>query len=260
MKIEGVLLDWAGTTVDFGCMAPVRAFMDSFAANGITVTEEETRKPMGMLKRDHIKTMLSMDRIAAQWQKRYGRSWEPQDIETIYSSFEPDLLASLADYTKVKPGVLKTVTALRARGIKIGSTTGYTDTMMKIVAPTAAVQGYQPDCWFSPDATNGMGRPYPYMIFKNIMELKLSDVRCVIKAGDTVSDIAEGRAAGVWSVGIIDGSSVMALTEDAFRSLTEYEKNERREAVRHTFMNAGADYVITDITELPAVIQAIQQQ
>lgn len=81
MNVEGIIFDWAGTTVDFGCMAPVRAFMDSFKANGIAVTEEETRKPMGMLKRDHIKTMLSMYRIAAIWKEKYGRDWETGDIE-----------------------------------------------------------------------------------------------------------------------------------------------------------------------------------
>ncbi|MCH4179659.1 MAG: phosphonoacetaldehyde hydrolase, partial [Megasphaera sp.] len=149
MKIEGVILDWAGTTVDFGCMAPVKAFMDSFAVNGVIVTEEETRKPMGMLKRDHIQTMLSMERIAAEWQRVYARPWQPQDIDSIYSSFEPELLDTLAEYTKVKPGVLETAVMLREQGVKIGSTTGYTDKMMEIVVKTAAEQMYKPDCWIS---------------------------------------------------------------------------------------------------------------
>lgn len=109
MNVEGIIFDWAGTTVDFGCMAPVRAFMDSFKANGIAVTEEETRKPMGMLKRDHIKTMLSMDRIAALWKEKYGRDWETGDIEKIYGSFEPELMSTLTNYTTVKPGIVDAV-------------------------------------------------------------------------------------------------------------------------------------------------------
>lgn len=260
MNIEGVIFDWAGTTVDFGCMAPVRAFMDSFAANGITVTEEETRKPMGMLKRDHIRTMLSMERISAAWKQTHGSDWTEDDVETIYSHFEPELLSTLVGYSQVKPGVLDTVAKLRAMGLAIGSTTGYTDVMMDIVVKAAAEQGYVPDCWFSPDSTEGKGRPYPYMIFKNMMKLGLSDVRCVVKAGDTVSDIKEGKAAGVWSVGIIDGSSVMGLSEAQFNELTEDEKARRRQDVRAVFEAAGADYVIQDITELPAVIEAIQHR
>ena len=260
MKIEGIIFDWAGTTVDFGCMAPVRAFMDSFAANGVTVTEEETRKPMGMLKRDHIRTMLSMERIGEAWKEAHGCDWEDGDVEKVYGHFEPELLSTLANYSKVKPGVIDTVAKLRSMGLAIGSTTGYTDVMMDIVVKAAAEQGYEPDCWFSPDSTDGKGRPYPYMIFKNLMKLGLSDVRCVVKVGDTVSDITEGKAAGVWSVGIIDGSSVMGMNEDQFNALSEEEKTRKRQDVRAVFEGAGADYVIQDSTELPAVVEAIQHR
>lgn len=260
MQIEGIIFDWAGTTVDFGCMAPVRAFMDSFQAQGISVTEDETRKPMGLLKRDHIKTMLAMERIAALWQEQYGRPWTMDDVETIYSRFEPELMATLTNYTTVKPGILAVVQKLRDRGLKIGSTTGYTDTMMAVVVKAAAAQGYAPDCWFSPDAVGGQGRPYPYMIFKNMMELALSDVRKVIKIGDTVSDIQEGKAAGVWSVGVIDGSSVMGLSESQFANLSPERQQTKREAARQVFAAAGADFIIQDMNGLLDVIQTIEQQ
>ena len=55
---------------------------------------------------------------------------------------------------------------MRIHGIKIGSTTGYTDKMMEIIVPLAKEKGYTPDTWFSPDSTNNVGRPYPYMIFQ----------------------------------------------------------------------------------------------
>ena len=56
-KIEAVIFDWAGTTVDYGCFAPVQAFITAFEEYGITPTFDEVREPMGMLKRDHIRTM-----------------------------------------------------------------------------------------------------------------------------------------------------------------------------------------------------------
>ena len=68
MKLEAVILDWAGTTVDFGCFAPVQAFLDGFAAFGIHPTLEEVRAPMGLLKWDHIHTMMQMPRISAEWE------------------------------------------------------------------------------------------------------------------------------------------------------------------------------------------------
>ena len=71
-KIEAVIFDWAGTTVDFGCFAPVQAFVEVFKHFGIEPTMEEVRKPMGMLKRDHIKTMLSMERFTGFGWKNMG--------------------------------------------------------------------------------------------------------------------------------------------------------------------------------------------
>ena len=53
MKPQLVIFDWAGTTVDYGCFAPVNAFALAFQKFGVTPTVEEIRAPMGMLKRDH---------------------------------------------------------------------------------------------------------------------------------------------------------------------------------------------------------------
>ena len=103
------------------------------------------------------------------------------------------LMSVLHLYADPKPGVTEAVEMLREKGIKIGSTTGYTDKMMEIVVPAAASKGYEPDVWFSPDSTGQKGRPYPYMIFRNMEALNLMDVRRVIKVGDTVSDIREGK-------------------------------------------------------------------
>ena len=81
--------------------------------------------------------------------------------------------------------------------------------MMEIVTREAAKKGYEPDCWFSPDSVQHMGRPYPYMIFRNMEMLRVASVKNVIKVGDTISDIKEGRNAGVFTVGIVEGSSEM---------------------------------------------------
>ena len=42
-KVECIIMDWAGTSVDYGCMAPVAAFVESFKNIGLEVTPEETR-------------------------------------------------------------------------------------------------------------------------------------------------------------------------------------------------------------------------
>ncbi len=140
-KIKVVIFDWAGTTVDFGCMAPVQAFMEVFKAYGIEPTMEEVRGPMGMLKIDHIRTMLKMDRIKTCWMEKYGKEPGEEEPQQLYGIFEEKLLSILPNFSDPKPGVVDVVNRLRRNGFKIGSTTGYTDKMMDIVAPIAEEKG-----------------------------------------------------------------------------------------------------------------------
>ncbi|MBA4508037.1 phosphonoacetaldehyde hydrolase [Clostridium sporogenes] len=256
-KIEGLIFDWAGTTVDFGCFAPVNVFMEIFKSAGVEVTMEEARAPMGMLKRDHIKAMLEMPRIKVLWSQKYGRDFNEKDVDDLYSSFEPLLLSSLSKYTEPIPEVLDTVRELKEKGFKIGSTTGYTDSMMDIVVKGAKENGYEPDFWITPDSTNSLGRPYPYMIFRNMEALKLSAPWKLIKVGDTASDIKEGINAGVWSVGVVVGSSQMGLSYEEFTNLSEIEKYEIIKKTEEIFLAQGADFAISTMKELPELIEQI---
>lgn len=249
-RYKVVVFDWAGTTVDYGCFAPVQAFVEVFKHFGIEPTMEEVREPMGMLKKDHIRTMLQMERITSLWEIKYRRKWTEEDVEDLYEIFEEKLLSILDQFVEVKPYVLETVEELRKRGIKIGSTTGYTDKMMEIIVPKAKENGYEPDAWFSPDAVGGFGRPYPYMVFKNMQALGIQSVDQVMKVGDTVSDIKEGKNAGVYTVGVIEGSSEMGLSEAEYGALSEAEKEEQIARVKEKFLNAGADAVIRNMKEL----------
>lgn len=247
MKFDGIIFDWAGTTVDYGSFAPVQAFVEAFEAFGITPTLEEVRKPMGMLKIDHIRTMLSMDRIHDLWKEKQGRDWTEEDVQHVYEIFEKKIMEILSRFAEPKPYVVETIQKLREMGLKIGSTTGYTDEMMAVVVPGAKAKGYEPDCWFSPDAVGKCGRPYPYMIFKNMEALKLQDVSRVMKVGDTVSDIKEGKNAGMVSVGIIEGSSVLGLTQAEYEGLSKKEKEAANKKAAETYFAVGADYVVQDI-------------
>lgn len=256
-KVEGVIFDWAGTTVDFGCFAPVNVFLQVFKDKGIEVTMDEAREPMGMLKRDHIKTMLKMKRINNLWREKHGGDFDEKDVDALYSSFEQLLINSLSMFSKPLPDVVETVKVLRNSGIKIGSTTGYTDKMMDVVLENSRKNGYEPDFWITPDSTNSYGRPYPYMIYRNIEALKLSATWKVVKVGDTKADINEGLNAGVWSIGVVIGSSQMGLNNEEFECLSKSRKNEFIKSTERAFLEAGADFTIKTMKELPQLIQKI---
>ena len=146
---------------------------------------------------------------------------------------------------------------LRSQGLKIGSTTGYTQIMMDVVVPNALKKGYGPDFYITPDGTNSLGRPYPYMIYRNMEALKLSAAWKVVKVGDTASDIKEGVNAGVWSVGVIIGSSEMGLSLDEFNALSESDKEGIISKTEESFLNNGADFTIKSMSELPQLIEKI---
>ena len=42
-RFDAVIFDWAGTTVDYGCFAPVQAFVEAFREFGVEPTMDETR-------------------------------------------------------------------------------------------------------------------------------------------------------------------------------------------------------------------------
>lgn len=165
-KIECVIMDRAGTVIDYGCFAPVAAFVKSFQAIGIDITTEEARRPMGLTKIDHIRALFEMERIGQLFTEKFGRPFNQTDVNERYADFRQLLFATLTEYTDPIPGVINTIGQLREMGLKIGSTTGYTDEMMKTVVPSAAAKGYATDFYATSDGLPG-GRPYPYMIFRN---------------------------------------------------------------------------------------------
>lgn len=259
-KIEAVILDWAGTTVDFGSQAPVQAFVESFRQFGVTPTAEEVRAPMGMLKWDHIHTMMQMPRIRDAWKTAHGRDWDRADVDAVYQASETAILKILQDFAEPKPHVLAAMEKLRGKGIKIGSTTGYTDQMMEIVAASAKAQGYAPDAVFTPDAVNGKGRPWPYMVFRNLEALGVSSVSAAIKVGDTAADIAEGKHAGLISVGVVEGSSIMGLSRQEYDALTAEQREEACLRTRRRYEELGADYILENMSELEDLIFDLEKQ
>jgi len=252
-KVSGVILDWAGTAVDYGCFAPVNAFEQIFATRGIFPTTEEVRGPMGQAKREHIQIMLQGERLSQLWREKYGRDWTEADVDEMYEQFDELLFESLLDFVDVKPGVLDTVDMLRDRDIKIGSTTGYTPEMMKVVSDGAKAGGYAPDEYVTP-ACVGYGRPHPFMVFENMRRLNLGSEDEIIKVGDTISDIIEGKNAKVYSVGVIEGSSEMGLTEEEFESLTDDQKAHLSEDIRNRYLEAGADAVLQEVKDLKLLL------
>lgn len=255
-QIKMVVFDWAGTTVDYGSSAPMDVFKMVFDEAKIYLTREEINGPMGMEKKTHIRSLLSLESAKRQWEQVYHRIWNEEDVETLYQKFEAKLHEVVAEYSTPIDGVVDTVKVLRENGIKIGSTTGYNNEMMKQVLPMAKACGYEPDCVVTPDIT-GKGRPTPFMLNECMRVLNVYPPKCVVKVGDTITDIYEGKNAGAWSIGILAGSNLLGLTKKEYEAMTEVELAVLKDITTKKYLEAGADLVIDNITELPAAIEKL---
>lgn len=256
-QLQALILDWAGTTVDHGSLAPVRVLQKIFSDRGIEITEEEARRDMGVLKKDHIRALLRLPRVATEWEKQYRRSPGEEEVERLFADFVPQQLACLLECSSVISGVSDTVRNLRDRGLKVGSTTGYTRPLMDILVPHAASQGYVPDCVVCPDDV-GAGRPYPWMIYENAIRMKVCPLEALVKIGDTISDIEEGLKARTWAVGVARTGNMIGVTEEQWRSFSRDEQTRRLEGAHRKLQDAGAHYVIDTFAEIYPILDQIE--
>jgi phosphonoacetaldehyde hydrolase len=255
-RVRAVIFDWAGTTVDFGSLAPLRTLERAFAEAGVAITESEGRRDMGIAKRDHIAALLRMPRIAAAWGEKHGHEPVEKDRDALYERFIPLQIACLKDYSQVIRGVPEITQDLRARGIKIGSTTGYTRSMLDVLTAQAEANGYRPDCSLSPEDV-GAGRPHPFMIYAAAIKMQVYPLAAIVKVGDTESDIYEGLNAGAWSVGVAASGNGVGLSEDKFLALSQEERAGRVRKARQDLQAAGAHYVVETLGELNAVLDDV---
>jgi phosphonoacetaldehyde hydrolase len=255
-RLEAVVLDWAGTTVDFGSVAPARTLEKLFASRDIQLTHHEVRRDMGLPKKEHIRGILSMPRIRELWASIHGWAPEDSDVDAMYADFIPMQFSCLMEYSSVIPGVAETVAALRDRGLKIGSTTGYTREMLDLLLQSSAREGYVPDCSVTPGEA-GSGRPHPFMMFECAIRMQVYPMSAIAKVGDTPVDILEGLNAGTWSVGVAGTGNMLGLTRAELLALSEADRATKLADARAELEQAGAHFVVDSVADLPPVLDAI---
>ena len=255
--IQAVLLDWAGTTMDFGCMAPAVVFVEVFKRKGVPISMEEARAPMGAHKRVHIQKITQLESVRRRWQEKHGRLPDDDDVEAMFEDFVPLQLKCLSDYSALIPGTLDIIKALRKRGYKIGSTTGYTTEMMKINLADAAKNGYVPDSTVCASDVPA-GRPYPYMCLQNVINLGVSPVEACVKIDDTRPGIEEGLNAGMWTIGLAISGNEIGMQLKDWKKLAKKDQQRLREGAYTRMFQSGAHYVVDSIADILPCLDDIE--
>lgn len=258
MTLQAAILDWAGTTVDFGCMAPVLVLKRIFAEQGIDLTTAEARHGMGLFKADQIRQILRLERVNAAWVRMHGAEPGESIVDLLYERFIPVQTECVVEHSDVIPGVPEAIALLRQRGLKIATTTGYTRAMLDPVMAKAAVQGYLPDYTVCPDEVPA-GRPAPFMCWRALTELGVWPASAAVKIGDTPVDMEEGRNAGLWTIGVAATGNETGLSPAEFAALPASEREARVEQARVRLREAGAHVVIDHLTSITEALRALER-
>lgn len=257
--VQAVILDLAGTCIDFGSLAPIQAFLKLFSAEGLEITEAEARGPMGTEKREHIRQLLAMPRIAQAWQQRHGAVPNEDAIERLYQAFLPLQKAAISERAELIDGALELQAFARKRGIQLGVNTGYSREMFAAMLPALQRQGFQPQSVVCATEVPE-GRPAPYMSLRGMQELGAMAVQACVKVDDTATGIEEGLNAGMWTVAVVASGNALGLSQAQLAGLSEAERQQRLAVAGNTMAQSGAHYVIDSIADLPAVLECIEGQ
>jgi len=257
--VRAVVFDWAGTVIDFGCMAPIEALLGVFAQAGVPVTAAEARRDMGKAKLDHLRALLSDPSVASRWRLAKGRSADEDDVEELYAELEPAMEAAATKAAVLIPGAVEAVEDLRALGIKVGSGTGYTRAMMAGIENAAAEQGYVPEVIVCAGETPS-GRPSPLPCWAALIAMDAWPANRCVKVDDAPVGIEEGRNAGCWTVGIAGSGNAVGLSLADYQALSEADRAARLATAGAELRVAGADFVIEDVSHLLPVIHEIARR
>ncbi len=258
-RLLAVILDWAGTTVDFGSRAPVEALLATFHRVGVDLTEVEAHQSMGKAKLQHIRDLLALPSVAEKWAAVHGRSIEETDADTLYEAFLERQHASVVERSTVIQGCPEAVRACRQCGLRIGSSTGYSRSLLTAVADRAKSEGYEPDVMLCAEDVSP-GRPAPWLCFENARHLDVYPMSCVLKVDDTPVGITAGRNAGAWTVGVVASGNEVGLSYENYEGLTQELRASMLDEARSRLASAGAHYLIDTIADLPTVVARVNHR
>jgi phosphonoacetaldehyde hydrolase len=260
MKIKGIILDWAGTIVDFGSLAPMGAFVELFAKHQIEISVAEARVPMGLPKIDHIVALGTMPAVAQQWLNIYGRSFQYKDAQNLLLEFEPMSAKSAMERSDFIPGFMAVYQSLKAQGLCFATTTGYTRKIMTPLIEKAYAQGFEPALVICCDDVL-RSRPDPMGMNLCLKAMQLENqAHQVIKVDDTAPGLAEGLASGCWTVAVAASGNALGWTHAEWLHASETEKNQALIPAVSLLQAAGAHEVINSVADLPSAIARIEHR
>jgi phosphonatase-like hydrolase len=193
-----VVLDIAGTTVDEGQQV-YRVLGETAKAHGANPTEADIARWHGSAKHEALQALLTT---------ADGTPPALELLAAVIDDFRSRLVAAYTEHPPTPlPGVPEALSALRGAGIRVALNTGFD---YDIVGSVLSALGWQEDSVVDAVICGSdvpTGRPAPFMIFRAMEQLGVTDVARVLVAGDTPRDLEAGTNAGAgFVVGVLTGA------------------------------------------------------
>ena len=201
-----LIVDGAGILFDPRSVVPAYALQAAFEEKGIIVEFNTVMKYMGRQKQEHIRLLLKEEEVLKEFQQKYGREPNEDDVTAFYTTFKNQLYPS-ASKTKEIDGVKDAAYKLKKAGIPLIMTTGYDRRMVyetiKRLPWLNEVLEYSVT---SSDVENG--RPSPSMLYRSmdLMGLEFGDFSYVVNVGDTKVDVESSDNAVMPGILVLSGS------------------------------------------------------
>mgnify|MGYP001317030612 FL=1 len=256
--IRACIFDLGGTIVDRYSLTPFLSLKKVFGNYNISVTNKLIFKDMGKDKKDHLIHILSDQNVMHQWVNNFHRVPLKRDIDSLFNDFNKIQRKYSEEMVDVLPETRECIDYLQFNYIQTGVTTGFNQENMNIIRDKLERKSIYLDSYVSSTCLDKPSRPHPYMIQKNMKNLHINDPKEVIKVDDTVVGIHEGLRANCWTVGVARWSINMNLQsiEDAY-GLDINNVRDKLKYSRTVLEEAGADFVIDTLDELPKVVEKI---
>jgi phosphonatase-like hydrolase len=214
-----VIFDLIGTTVkdshDSESLV-IGAFNKSFVQNGFQLSYERVNEQRGKRKLEAIHNLIP--------------AGLPSGVEEkVYEDFMNLLKASIDNFIEM-PGALHVFKFLKNNKIKIALGSGLHLDFIHALVKSLNWSVVDFDYIGSSDFFD-KGRPDPAMIIDAMEKLNVAEKRRVLKVGDTIADIQEGKNAGVITAAVLTGT----------QKRSELEKQK-------------PDFILESVSQLPQIL------
>jgi phosphonatase-like hydrolase len=198
MKIACVVFDMAGTTIDEDNIV-YKTLLKAISEDGVALSLEDVLEHgAGKEKLNAIQDILSI----------YGTPEQQGHAELIFANFLSYLENAYNDFPiKEIVNAEEVLKSLRKQGIVVVLNTGYDkNTASKLLDKINWKENVQYDLLVTAsDVVNS--RPSPDMIIKAMNHFSITDASSVVKVGDSVIDIEEGKNANcLYTIGVTTGA------------------------------------------------------